>query len=505
MPALILVLGDQLNSKISSIRQCNKANDVVLMCEVDQETRYVKHHKKKIALIFSAMRHFAKELSVNGYDINYVKIDDPNNSGSFKSECMRVIQHHSLDSIVVTMPGEYRVLDEIHTLQQHIPVSILPDDRFYCSPDEFEQWANQYKQCRMENFYRTLRKKFNILIEDDKPSGGQWNYDKQNRKPPKNLDKINNPLAFSTDDITKQVLTVVEKKFAHHFGDLYPFSFAINRKQALKVVNHFIKYRLKHFGDYQDAMLQDEPFMYHSAISFYLNIGLLLPKEVIKKVEKAYANDEVPINAAEGFIRQILGWREFIRGIYWLKMPAYKDNNFFDAQRKLPDFFWSTDTKLNCIKQCVIQTKQHAYAHHIQRLMVLGNFLLLCGVDPDEVNEWYLIVYADAFEWVELPNVTGMILFADGGFLASKPYAASGAYINKMSNYCSSCDYNVKEKAGDEACPFNYLYWNFLDQHKDKLGNNQRLSMIYSSLNKFSKDKLDQIRTDSEKFLASIS
>jgi deoxyribodipyrimidine photolyase-related protein len=356
----------------------------------------------------------------------------------------------------------------------------------------------------MENFYRYMRVKHNIFMQGDKPIGGKWNYDKDNRKFPKEVANLSSPKTFSPDAITDEVLELVDVTFSDHFGDLYPFNLAVTRKQALASLNHFIKERLSRFGDYQDAMIENEPYLYHSFLSFYINTGLLLPREVIKKVETAYQAHDIPINAAEGFIRQILGWREYIRGIYWHKMPQYAESNYFNANKPLPDLFWTGDTKLNCLSQCVNETQQNAYAHHIQRLMVLGNFLLLLGVDPEQVNEWYLIVYADAFEWVELPNVTGMILYADGGYLASKPYAAGGAYINRMSNYCKSCHYNVKEKTGDQACPFNYLYWNFLDQHQDKLSKNQRLAMVYSTLRKMDAEHLATIRSNAKSFIDNL-
>ncbi len=504
MKNLVFILGDQLNQQISSLSKCDKSKDLIFMCEVLAETKYVKHHKKKIALIFSAMRHFAQELSQKGFNVIYVNLDDPDNTGSFKNELLRASKQYSIGKITVTKPGEYRVLKEIQSLSKQLEIDILEDDRFYSSYDEFQQWAGESQNLRMENFYRFMRKKHNILMHGDKPVGGKWNYDKENRKVPNKSVKIPQTLDCETDGITDSVLDLVEKTFPEHFGDLNPFTFAVTHKQALRILNHFIKHRLPYFGDYQDAMIQDQPFMYHSLISFYLNIGLLLPKEVIHKAQKALVDDVAPINAVEGFIRQILGWREFVRGIYWLRMPEYADMNFFKAKRKLPEFFWSSDTKLNCLHQCISQTKKYAYAHHIQRLMVLGNFALLTGLIPKHVNEWYLIVYADAFEWVELPNVSGMILFADGGYLASKPYSAGGSYINKMSNYCDSCHYNVKEKTGPDACPFNYLYWNFLDQHRDKLANNQRLSMMYATLNKFPENKLADIRNSSHKFLKQL-
>ena len=505
MPNLILILGDQLDINISSLAQFNKNDDHILMCEVAAETSYVKHHKQKIIFILSAMRHFSNELKKSGYRHFYVKLDDPNNTGSFKQEVIRHMQLTKCEKVIITKPGEYRVFQELNSLNDSdCMVDWRDDGRFISSPKEFKSWASNKKQIRMEGFYRHLRAKHNVLMSADKPLGGKWNYDKDNRKPIKSKSSIPSPKVFKPDQITNEVIELVEYTFADHFGDSKSFNYAVTRKQALSALNDFLCNRIHLFGDYQDAMLCEEPYLYHSVISLYLNVGLLNPKEVIKKTEQLHRNGSIPINSAEGFIRQILGWREFIRGIYWLKMPEYASSNYLNAHNSLPEFFWSGNTELNCLQQCIKQTKQYAYAHHIQRLMVLGNFLLLTGIHPEVVNEWYLIVYIDAFEWVELPNVTGMILFADGGYLASKPYAASGSYINKMSNYCNSCKYHVKEKNGEQACPFNYLYWNFLDKHREKLSINPRLAMIYKTLDKMDNARLEKIREDAKSFIQTI-
>ena len=312
------------------------------------------------------------------------------------------------------------------------------------------------------------------------------------------------PYKANIDKVTREVIDLVSARFADHFGDLEPFYLAVTRKQALQVLEQFIQQRLPYFGDYQDAMIEGEPWMYHSHLSFYLNCGLLLPMECVRAAEQAYYQGKAPLNAVEGFIRQIIGWREFVRGIYWLTMPKYADKNFFSATRDLPEFYWGGNTKMNCLQQCVSETRAHAYAHHIQRLMVLGNFALLAGISPKHVNEWFLIVYADAYEWVELPNVTGMALFADGGYLASKPYAAGGAYINKMSNYCRQCQYKVSKKNGPDACPFNYLYWHFLIQHREKLQSNPRIAMMYQTYDRMDENKKAHIHSDSELFLNNL-
>lgn len=506
MATLRLILGDQLNQKISSLSDCEKQTDTVFMCEVWDEATYVKHHKKKIAFIFSAMRHFAQELEADGFTLRYTKLDDEANAGSFKKEVQRALAEGDFEKIVITHPGEWRVLEDMQGWADAfgLPVEIRKDDRFLSDAEEFAEWADGRKQLRMEYFYREMRKKHNVLMEGDSPAGGQWNYDSENRKPPKQGLDVPTPYVAQTDEITQEVIRLVGDRFASHFGYLEPFYFAVTRDQARYALKKFVDERLATFGDYQDAMVQGEPWMYHAHIGFYLNCGLLLPMECIEAAERAYRNDNAPLNAVEGFIRQILGWREFVRGIYWLHMPDYAHKNFFHAQRKLPDFYWTAETEMNCLKQCVSETKENAYAHHIQRLMVLGNFALIAGLDVRQVNEWFLIVYADAYEWVEMPNVSGMVLFADGGVLASKPYASGGAYINKMSNYCKDCSYSVTKKNGEGACPFNYLYWDFLARNRGKLENNPRVGMMYKTLDRMGYNKKEAIKADSERFLADL-
>ncbi len=500
---LRLILGDQLNQSVSSLSDLDKGSDIVLMCEVMGEVTYVRHHKKKVAFILSAMRHFADRLRAQEVSVEYVSLDDPENSGSFSAEVARAVTQHNVSRLVVTSPGEFRILEDMQSWEANlgIAVDIRQDDRFLCPPEVFESWADGRNHLRMDFFYREMRRYHDVLMADGKPVGGKWNYDADNRERPDPSLKVPSPLQFPPDETSQTVLKLVGRYCADHFGELDEFGFAVTREQALEVLQDFIANRLPLFGTYQDAMIEGEPWMYHSHIGFYLNIGLLGPGEVIRAVQTAYEAGTAPLNSVEGFIRQILGWREFIRGIYWLKMPRYATENFLAADRALPDFFWTGDTEMNCLRQSIGQTKKYAYAHHIQRLMVLGNFALLTGLAPKFVNEWYLIVYADAFEWVELPNVSGMVLFADGGYLASKPYAAGGAYINRMSNYCQNCRYKVAEKTGSDACPFNYLYWNFLIRNRNKLGNNARLGMIYRSLDRMSEDKQQTIMDDAGQFL----
>ena len=506
MTVLRLILGDQLSHQIASLRDINIDTDIVLMAEVSAEVNYVKHHKRKIAFLFAAMRHFAEELRRAGTNVIYRRLDDQNNGGSLESELKQVIASRKISKLVVTMPGEYRLMEIMRSWQSTLDVAVelREDDRFLCSLDKFNKWADGRRQLRMDFFYRDMRRDHNVLMDGGEPVGGKWNFDSDNREPPVAGMVIPPPLQFVPDKITNDVLALVSERCADHFGDLDDFGFAVTREQALAVLDHFVDQRLNNFGKYQDAMVLDEPWVYHSHIGFYLNAGLLLPAEVISAAESAYHGGHVPLNSVEGFIRQILGWREFVRGIYWLKMPDYADLNFFEAKRDLPEFYWSGETKMLCLAQAVDATKKYAYAHHIQRLMVLGNFALLAGLSPEQVNEWFLIVYADAYEWVELPNVSGMVLFADGGYLASKPYAAGGAYINRMSNYCKHCHYKVSQKNGVTACPFNYLYWDFLIRNRSKLQDNARLGMMYRSLDRMDASKIAAVRHDADRFLTML-
>jgi deoxyribodipyrimidine photolyase-related protein len=503
---LILVLGDQLTPTMSSLATGDPARDRVLMAELHDEAGYVRHHKKKIAFIFSAMRHFAEELRALGWTVDYVTLDAPNNQDSFSGQLADAVAQHRPDRVIVTEAGEWRVMEMLKDWQAQfqIPVDILPDDRFLCTPSAFKAWAADRKQLRMEYFYREMRRKTGLLMDGDEPEGGKWNFDTENRKPADADLFMPRPSICPPDAITQEVLALVAARFDTHFGDLSPFWFAVTRRDAEAAFAAFIRQSLPHFGDYQDAMLSGEPFLYHAVIAQYMNCGLLDPLQICHQVEAAYRAGNVPLNAAEGFIRQIIGWREYVRGIYWLNMPGYDCSNFFGHTRPLPDFYWTAKTGMACVKAAITQTKEHAYAHHIQRLMVTGNFAMLAGIDPFALHQWYLSVYADAYEWVELPNTLGMSQFADGGVLASKPYAASGAYINRMSNYCRSCRYDVKQRTGPDACPFNALYWDFIARHRDKIGHNPRMAQMVRTYDKFAADEQMRIRDSAKTFLASI-
>jgi deoxyribodipyrimidine photolyase-related protein len=504
---LRVILGDQLSPTISSLHGADKTKDTILICEVQQEATYVKHHKKKLVFIFSAMRHFAQELRDAKYRVIYHKLDDATPVSRFSDAVTRAAQMGDFDEIVVSEPSEYRVLEEIKLWPDllNLPVDIRPDTRFLASHSDFQNWSAGRKSLRMEYFYREMRKRYSILMEGDQPIGDQWNFDSDNRKAPNATLTIPDTFRLAPDDVTQEVCAMVEQLFPDHMGAATPFHFAVTAEGARAALQQFVEERLAFFGDYQDAMLQDEAWMFHAHIGLYLNTGLLLPLECIAAAEQAYHRGQAPLNAVEGFIRQILGWREFVRGLYWQNMPGYETLNFFDAQRDLPDFYWTADTRMNCLRQSVQETIDHAYAHHIQRLMVLGNFALLAGILPAQVNDWFLSVYADAFEWVELPNVSGMALFADGGKLASKPYASGGGYINKMSNYCKGCSYSVTAKNGPKACPFNYLYWDFLDRNRAKLRANPRVGMMYRVYDRMDADKQQAIRSDAEQFFKDLA
>ncbi len=499
---LILVLGDQLTPALSSLRAGDQVNDRVLMAEVLAEASYVPHHKRKIAFVFAAMRHFAEELRVAGWRVDYVRLDDPDNSGSLAGEVRRALARHGLSRVLATEPGEWRLLEEMRGWPD---TELLGDDRFLADRRGFAEWAEGRKGLRMEHFYRLMRRKTGLLMEGEQPAGGRWNFDAENRKPAAADLLMPRPPRFAPDAITAEVLELVAKRFPDNFGSLDHFAMAVTLADAEAAFAHFLRHGLPQFGAYQDAMLAGQPFLYHAFISPQLNAGLLDPLELCRAVEEEWRAGRVPLNSAEGFIRQIIGWREFVRGIYWWRMPGYDRVNALEAHRPLPAFYWNADTPMACVRACVEQTRDHAYAHHIQRLMVTGNFALLAGIDPHELHEWYLAVYADAYEWVELPNTVGMSQFADGGLLASKPYAASGAYIDRMSDYCGSCAFDAKAKAGPKACPFNLLYWDFIARHRDRLVRNPRMAQMVRTWERFAPEKQEQLLRDAARFLGTLA
>ena len=503
MSALRIILGDQLSSGVSALAGLDPERDTVLMMEVMEENTYVPHHKQKIVLVLSAMRHFAATLRETGVSVDYVFLDDPDNTGDLTTEVQRAVARHAPDRVVVTEPGEWRV----HAMVEGwgalvgLPVEVRTDDRFFASRGRFAAWAQGRRAWRMEHFYRDMRREHEILMEGDKPAGGAWNFDAANRKSLPSSTSLPARLRFPPDETTQSVMALVGRHFSDHFGGIEDFGWPVSRDDALRALSDFIKVGLPRFGDYQDAMKTGAPFLFHSLLAPALNLGLLSPREVCQAAEDAWRSGAAPLNAVEGFIRQILGWREYVRGVYWSLMPEYGDRNALQATRKLPAFYWSGDTPMRCLSEAVHDTARYAYSHHIQRLMVTGNFALLAGVAPREIERWYLAVYADAFEWVEMPNTLGMAVFADGGQMASKPYAASGAYIDRMSDFCSGCAYDVKQKTGPNACPFNYLYWAFLIRQRDRLAKNPRLAMPYRTLAGWTPERQAAIVAEAEVFL----
>ncbi len=498
------VFADQLSHGLASLADASPKQDLVLMMEVEAETDHVPHHPKKIAFLFAAMRHFRDELRDRGLEVRYVELDDPENRGSFEAEVARTLEEERIGRVVVTEPGEYRVLALIRSWEKKfgLPVEIRRDDRFLCSTSEFASWAGDRKQLRMESFYRRMRRQTGWLVDEaGKPLGGRWNYDTLNRKPAKPGSDFPRPMRFTPDATTEAVLDLVRRRFADRFGEVDPFWFAVTRGEARRALAHFVKTALPRFGDLQDAMLAGEDWLCHSALSQYLNCGLLTAREVCEAALEAHRKQDLPLNSVEGFIRQIVGWREYVRGIYWLRMPGYAKLNGLRNRRHLPAFYWSGETDMRCMAHALDQTRREALSHHIQRLMLTGNFALLAGVIPEEVCTWYLAVYADAFEWVELPNVLGMVMHADGGYLGSKPYAASGNYIDRMSDFCGGCAFDVKKKLGERACPFNYLYWSFLIENRKALEKNPRMGPIMKNLDRMSDDRKARIAENAGRFL----
>ena len=503
MARCCLVLGDQLTLNLSIFKRLDP-EDVVLMSEVWAEASYVKHHKQKIALVFSAMRHFAQQLRASGRRVLYTSLTDPDNSGSLRLEVERHQTYHQFTGWLMTEPGEWRLKSEFDALSVNfsVPFQIVEDDRFLFSHAQFESFLEGRKQPRMEHFYRKIRRVTGLLMDGAEPAGGKWNYDHDNRK---KMDqrKTPNPPLWPTDSVTGEVIELVNNQFASHFGSLDKdhFKWPVTREQALEMLDHFIEERLPYFGDFQDAMVLGNDTLFHSLVSTSLNLGLLSPLEVCQAAEDSYRSGGSPINAVEGFIRQVIGWREYVRGLYWAHMPEYRSRNALSANDPLPDFFWDEKkTDMVCLSEAIRTTRQSAYAHHIQRLMVTGNFALIAGCSVDAVCDWYLAVYADAYEWVELPNTLGMALFADGGLMASKPYCASGKYIDRMSNYCKSCRYNVKETTTEDACPFNFLYWDFLRRHQALFRSNPRMAMMIRNLDRFDSVKLAAIEAKAVEF-----
>lgn len=492
---LRLILGDQLNHEHSWFQE---KDWLYVLMEVKPESEYVTHHIQKIVGIFQAMRCFAEELSAKGLDVVYYKIGDEHNQQSFEKNIHHLLKKNKLQVFQYQEADEWRLDQILGAIEGGESVS---SEHFLTERDEFRG----KKSFLMETFYRQMRKRHNILMDGPNPITGKWNYDKSNRKKLPAKLKVIEPIVFSHD--VTEIYQEVQNAGIKSIGTIKPseFIWPKNRKEVIEVLDYFVDHLLPNYGDYQDALSQNHWSVFHSRISFGMNLKMISPLIAIEKVEEAFLQrEEVSISAAEGFIRQVLGWREYMRGLYWAKMPDYKDMNFFEHKRKLPDFFWTGETKMNCLSKAIGQSLDYAYAHHIQRLMVTGNFALLAGIDPDEVDLWYLGIYIDAFEWVEITNTRGMSQYADGGIVATKPYVSSASYIHKMGDYCANCQYDHKKKTGDGACPFNSLYWNFIDANRSKLEDNPRMSMMLALWRKMSPDKQKDLLSQAEHYLEQI-
>ncbi len=494
---LIIVLGDQLDLRASCFDGADPAVDRVWMAEVAEESTHVWSSKPRIALFLAAMRHHAQALAQAGWRMDYRRLDDPDNRGTLAAELRQAIAVHQPQSLAMTAPGDWRVLESIKAVaaEAGLGLQIHEDRHFFSTVREFAAHARGRKQLRLEYWYRELRHKTGILMSEGKPLGGQWNFDAENRQafgkdgPP----PIPEPSRFPPDPITQEVLAMVEARFAGHPGSLKHFAWPVTREQALASLQRFIEERLPHFGRWQDAMWEGQAWLFHSHLSAALNLKLLTAREVVEAAQEAHARGHADLPSVEGFIRQILGWREYVRGIYWLHMPEYLDRNALAANRQLPAFFWTARTDMACLRDALEITLEHGYAHHIQRLMVTGLYALLLGVDPKAVHAWYLSVYVDAVEWVELPNTLGMSQFADGGLMASKPYAASGKYLQRMGNHCKGCRYDPAQATGERACPYTTLYWDFLMRHEDALARNPRMVMQVRNLQRLSSQQRQDI------------
>ena len=507
MKTLRLILGDQLNINHSWLSKTDD-NVIYVLAEMRQETDYVKHHIQKVVAFFLSMRNFASNLKSKNHNVIYFEITDENNPQDLEKLIFQLIQEYQISKFEYQLPDEYRLDEQLKLICKNIKIESedFDTEHFYTSRYELKEFFEGKKMLLMENFYRMMRKKHEVLMHGSQPVGDQWNFDHDNRLKYKGQVPIPDAKIFSKN--VADVIAQLEKCNVKTFGtiDVKNFVWPTSREECLVQLDYFCNHLLKHFGDYEDASHNDEKFLFHSRLSFAMNSKMLSPKEVVDTVVDYYFKNEedITISQVEGFVRQILGWREYVRGIYWKQMPEYATLNKLENYNKLPDFYWTGKTKMNCMQKAISQSLDEAYAHHIQRLMIIGNFSLLTQMHPDEVDAWYLGVYIDAIEWVELPNVRGMSQYADGGILATKPYVSSGSYINKMSNYCTSCHYSVKDKFGEKACPFNSLYWNFLDEKKEYFATNQRMGMMMNMLKKMNPEELYKIKVKANEIIGDL-
>lgn len=503
--SLVVVLGDQLDLDAAAFDGFDPLRDAVWMAEVAGESTHVWSSKPRTALFLSAMRHFALALGQAGRPLHYTRLDDDGNAGSLGEQLGRDLKRLRPQRLVLTAPGDWRVWQTLKSVAATagVPLEVREDRHFYTTVREFAAHAKGRASLRMEFFYRELRRRHGVLMHGAEPVGGQWNFDSENRASfgSQGPGFVPERPRFALDALTSEVLALVNTQFAAHPGSLDSFGWPVTRVQALQALDAFIEDRLPLFGRYQDAMWPGDPWLYHSHLSAALNLKLLNPREVVAAAEQAYLRGAAPLASVEGFIRQILGWREYVRGIYWTQMPAYAERNVLDAREDLPGWYWTGDTDMACLRDALGQTLAHGYANHIQRLMVTGLYALMLGVQPQQVHEWYLAVYVDAVEWVELPNTLGMSQYADAGLMGSKPYIATGKYIEKMSPHCRGCRYDPALRTGERACPFTTLYWDFLMRHQAMLAQNPRMALQVKNLARLDereqhavRDRADAIR-----------
>jgi deoxyribodipyrimidine photolyase-related protein len=494
---LVLILGDQLDRGSAALQAMDRQQDRVLMIEAREESRRIPSHKARTVLFLSAMRHHADWLEQQGYQVDYISLDDAC-ADSFDSALRHAVTRYRPTRLLLVQPGEHGVEQVIRAVcaATGVAADMLEDSHFLCGREDFAAWRRGRKTLVMEHFYRHMRKRHGILMDDGQPAGGEWNFDRRNRGSfgRQGPGMLPAPPAFTPDSITRSVFDAVQRHFPDNPGSLESFNWPVTREQALQMLDDFVAQRLPAFGPYQDAMWQDAYLLYHSGLSAALNLKLLNPREVVEAAVQAYREDQAPIQSVEGFVRQVLGWREYVRGIYWSEMPGYLEGNTLDAQQPLPGFYWHGNTDMPCLRQVIGQTLDTGYAHHIQRLMVTGLFALLLGVRPQAIHTWYLAIYIDAVEWAEAPNTLGMSQHADGGLLGSKPYVASGRYIQRMSNYCEGCRYAPAEAVGASACPFTTLYWDFLMRHEERFARHPRAAMQWRTLQRLSPEKQRAIR-----------
>lgn len=498
---LLVCLGDQLDAESSLLRGGDPARDVIWMAEVDEESTHVWSHKARIVLFLSGMRHFREWLTAEGWDVRYLELGEHAHPDLGHALCA-ALQVQAPARVRVVQPGDYRVEQQLREAcsQAGVPLDVLEDDHFFDTLDGFRGWARGRRQLRLEYYYRALRRRYGILMDDGEPVGGQWNFDQDNRQSfgDAGPGPVPAPRRWSPDAITRNVMALVERRFPDHPGTLDAFDWPVTREQAEEALADFIRERLPGFGPYQDALWEGEPWLYHSRLSAALNLKLLSPRSAVAAAEQAYRTGGASLASAEGFIRQVLGWREYVRGIYWQSMPDYLAGNALDAREELPHFYWTGETDMRCLADAVGQTLRLGYAHHIQRLMVTGLYALLYGVEPTAVHRWYLAVYVDAVEWVEAPNTIGMSQFADNGLMASKPYCATGKYIRRMGNHCAGCRYDVEQRTGDSACPFTTLYWDFLARNRERLRHIPRMAMQLRNLERLDAHTVAAIRAQAE-------